>query len=315
MEDAGREMMRIGIDWGGTKIEAVALGSDGRELARERIATPRGDYEGCVRAVVRLVTGLEARFQARGTVGIGIPGSISPETGLVKNANSTWLNGRRLDADLESALGRPVRVENDANCFAVSEARDGAGAGAHMLFAVIVGTGAGGGIAVNGRPISGFQRNAGEWGHNPLPWMNAAEFPGPRCWCGKLGCLETFISGTGFERDFAQATGEMLAASETLDANEIVRRMRAGDGAATAAYRRYADRLARGLASVINILDPDLIVLGGGLSNVDELYADLPALLPVHVFSDACRTPVVKARHGDSSGVRGAAWLWESSRP
>ena len=258
MEDAGREMMRIGIDWGGTKIEAVALGSDGRELARERIATPRGDYEGCVRAVVRLVTGLEARFQARGTVGIGIPGSISPETGLVKNANSTWLNGR---------------------------------------------------------PISGFQRNAGEWGHNPLPWMSAAEFPGPRCWCGKLGCLETFISGTGFERDFAQATGEMLAASETFDANEIVRRMRAGDGAATAAYRRYADRLARGLASVINILDPDLIVLGGGLSNVDELYADLSALLPVHVFSDACRTPVVKARHGDLSGVRGAAWLWEPSRP
>ena len=314
-------MIRIGIDFGGTKIEGVALGPDGRELARERIATPRGDYEGCVRAAVRLVTGLEARFQARGTVGIGIPGSISPETGLVKNANSTWLNGRRLDADLESALGRPVRVENDANCFAVSEARDGAGAGAGVLFAVILGTGAGGGIAVNGRPISGFQRNAGEWGHNPLPWMSAAEFPGPRCWCGKLGCLETFISGTGFERDFAQATGEMLAASEMLaagemlDANEIVRRMRAGDGAATAAYRCYADRLARGLASVINILDPDLIVLGGGLSNVDELYADLPAMLPVHVFSDACRTPLVKARHGDSSGVRGAAWLWEPTRP
>ena len=297
-------MMRIGIDFGGTKIEGVALGPDGRELARERVATPRGDYEGCVAAVVRLVAGFEARLGGRGTVGIGIPGSISPETGLVKNANSTWLNGRRLDADLEAALGRPVRVENDANCLAVSEARDGAGAGAHVLFAVIVGTGAGGGIAVDGRPISGFQRNAGEWGHNPLPWMSAAEFPGPRCWCGKPGCLETFISGPGFERDFARATGE------TLTADEIVRRMRAGDEAARSVYRRYADRLARGLASVINILDPDVIVLGGGLSNMDELYGDLPALLPAYVFSDACRTPIAKARHGDSSGVRGAAWLW-----
>ena len=303
-------MMRIGIDWGGTKIEALALGSDGRELARERVRTPRGDYEGCIAAAVRLVAGLEARLGARGTVGVGIPGSISPETGLVKNANSTWLNGRRLDADLAAALGRPVRVENDANCLAVSEARDGAGAGAHVLFAVIVGTGAGGGIAVDGRPISGFQRNAGEWAHNPLPWMSAEEFPGPRCWCGKLGCLETFVSGTGFERDFAEATGGTPTAGESVTADEIVRRMRAGDEAARAAYRRYADRLARGLASVVNILDPDAIVLGGGLSNVDELYGDLPALLPAHVFSDACRTPIAKARHGDSSGVRGAAWLW-----
>jgi fructokinase len=268
------------------------------------VPTPRGDYGAGIEAARGLVLRLEARLGARATVGVGIPGAISPVTGLVKNANSTWLNGRPLQADLEAALGRPVRVENDANCLAVSEARDGAGAGVRVVFAVILGTGAGGGITVDGRPISGLQRIAGEWGHNTLPWMSEAEFPGPLCWCGKRGCLETFISGTGFERDFARETGEATAA------DEIVARMRGGDGAAAAAYVRYADRLARGLACVINILDPDVVVLGGGLSNVDELYADLPPLLPSHVFSDSCRTPIRKARHGDSSGVRGAAWLW-----
>ena len=298
--------MRIGIDWGGTKMEAIALGRDGRELARERVPTPRNDYDACLDAARGLVARLETRTGARGTVGVGIPGTISPATGLVKNANSTWIIGRPLDTDLEAVLGRPVRIENDGNCLGVSEAVDGAGAGLRVVFAVIVGTGAGGGIAVDGRAISGLQRIAGEWGHNPLPWMSEVEFPGPACWCGKRGCLETFVSGTGFAADFARATGEAATATE------IVARMRAGDAAAAAAYRRYAERLARGLASVINILDPDAIVLGGGMSNVDELYQDLPRLLGAHAFSDECRTPVLKARHGDSSGVRGAAWLWRN---
>ncbi len=298
--------MLIGIDWGGTKIEAVALGDDGETLARRRVATPRDDYDACIAAASGLVRAIERSLGRSGTVGIGIPGTISPATGLVKNANSVWLNGKRLDSDLEQALQRPVRIENDANCLAVSEAVDGAGAGLRVVFAVILGTGAGGGIAIDGQAISGLQRIAGEWGHNPLPWMREDEFPGPACWCGKRGCLETFISGTGFAADFARVTGEQAAAAE------IVSRMRAGDEAAAAAYERYVDRLARGLASVINILDADAIVLGGGMSKVDALYRDLPPRLGAYAFSDECRTPVLKARHGDSSGVRGAAWLWRN---
>lgn len=297
--------MRIGIDWGGTKIEGLALDHDGRELGRHRIATPKGDYEGCVRAIVDLVGGLERGAGRTGSVGIGIPGAISPQSGLVMNANSTWNIGRPLDRDLAEALGRPVRVENDANCFAVSEAVDGAGAGAHVVWGVIVGTGAGSGIAIDGRAIGGRNRIAGEWGHNPLPRMRADEAPGPLCYCRRHGCMETFVSGTGFERDHATHSGGSLSATEIVEA------MRAGDAAARATYGRYLDRLGRGIAYVVNILDPDVIVLGGGMSNVDELYADLPSAIAPHVFADAFETPVVKNQHGDASGVRGAAWLWK----
>jgi fructokinase len=297
--------MLIGIDWGGTKIEAIALSAAGATLARERVATPRGDYDGCIAAVVALVRGFEASLGEAGTVGIGIPGAISPPTGLVKNANSTWMNGRPLDRDLERALARPVRVENDANCLAVSEAVDGAGADAHVVWAVILGTGAGSGIAIDGRALSGRHRIAGEWGHNPLPWPRDDERPGPTCFCGRHGCLETWVSGTGFAADHARRSGQ------ALPADAIITAMRAGDGQARLSYGLFLDRLARGLAHGVNILDPDAIVLGGGLSNVDELYADLPARVSPHVFSDVFTTPILKHRHGDSSGVRGAAWLWK----
>jgi fructokinase len=297
--------MRIGIDWGGTKIEGLALADDGAELARHRVPTPKGDYEGCVRAIVGLVAQLEAEAGRTGTVGIGIPGAISPQTGLVMNANSTWNIGRSLDVDLETALAREVKVENDANCFAVSEAVDGAGAGAEVVWGVIIGTGAGSGIAIGGRALGGRNRIAGEWGHNPLPRMREDENPGPRCFCTRHGCMETFVSGTGFERDHRLHTGSALAAAD------IAAAMRAGDPAARATYERYVDRLGRGIAYVVNVLDPDIIVLGGGMSNVDELYADLPAAIAPHVFADAFETPVVKNKHGDASGVRGAAWLWK----
>ena len=297
--------MRIGIDWGGTKIEGLALAEDGRELARHRVPTPKGDYDGCVRAIVGLVAQLEQEAGRTGTVGIGIPGAISPQTGLVMNANSTWNIGRPLDRDLDEALGRTVRVENDANCFAVSEAVDGAGAGAGVVWGVIIGTGAGSGIAIDGRAIGGRNRIAGEWGHNPLPRMREDERPGPRCFCTRHGCMETFVSGTGFERDHLAHAGAALKAAEIVEA------MRAGDEAARATYGRYVDRLGRGIAYVVNILDPDVIVLGGGMSNVEELYADLPAATEPHVFADAFETPIVKNRHGDASGVRGAAWLWK----
>ena len=297
--------MRIGIDWGGTKIEALALAEDGRELGRQRVPTPKGDYEGCVRAIVGLVGELEKGAGEKGTVGIGIPGAISPQTGLVMNANSTWNIGRPLDRDLEDALGREVRVENDANCFAVSEAVDGAGAGAGIVWGVILGTGAGSGIAIGGRAIGGRNRIAGEWGHNPLPRMRADEAPGPLCFCQRHGCMETFVSGTGFERDHAAHGNPALSATAIVDA------MRAGDEAARATYARYLDRLGRGIAYVVNVLDPDVIVLGGGMSNVAELYGDLPGAISPHVFADAFETPVVKNAHGDASGVRGAAWLWK----
>jgi fructokinase len=296
--------VRIGVDWGGTKIEAIALSDAGAVLARKRIATPQHDYDACVAAVVRLVTEIEATLGRTGTVGVGIPGAISPATGLVKNANSVWLSGRPLDADMGRALGRPVRVENDANCLAVSEAVDGAGAGAAVVWAVILGTGAGSGVAVQGRALAGRHRIAGEWGHNPLPWPRDDERPGPACYCGRRGCLETFVSGTGLAGDHRRRTGQ------ALDAEAIVSRMRAGDPDARRTYDLFLDRLGRGVAHVVNILDPDVIVLGGGLSDIDELYADLPPRIAPFVFSDAFDTPVRKSRHGPSSGVRGAAWLW-----
>ena len=295
--------MLIGVDWGGTKIEAVALDPGGETLARRRVATPRDDYDARIAAASGLVSDLERSLGRAGTVGIGIPGAVSPATGLVKNANSVWLNGRQLDRDMEHALQRPVRIENDANCFALSEAIDGAGAGSLVVWAVILGTGAGSGIAVDRRVLVGPHRIAGEWGHNPLPWPRDDERPGPSCFCGRHGCLETFISGTGFAADHARRTGAAVTGEE------IVRRMRAGDPAARSSYDIYADRLARGLAHVVQILDPDVIVLGGGLSGVDELYRDLPSRIAPWVFSDRFTTPVRRNRHGASSGVRGAAWL------
>lgn len=297
--------MLIGIDWGGTKIEGVALSRGGSVLARHRVPTPKGDYQGCVAAIVGLVAHLEREAGRTGSVGIGIPGALSPATGLVMNANSTWNIGRPLDRDLAAALSRPVRVENDANCFAVSEAVDGGGAGHEVVWGVILGTGAGSGIAINGRALGGRNRIAGEWGHNPLPWPQDEERPGPICYCGRAGCLETFVSGTGLERDYLRRTGHALPAPA------IVQAMRKGEGEAGLTYDRYLDRLGRGIAHVVNILDPDVIVLGGGMSNVDELYSDLPSRIAPHIFSDSFATPIVKHRHGDASGVRGAAWLWK----
>ena len=297
--------MLIGVDFGGTKIEAIALSPAGETLARKRVPTPRDDYGASIAAVAGLVADLEAATGARGSVGIGIPGAISADTGLVKNANSTWIIGRPLAADLEAALGRPVRLENDANCLAVSEATDGAGAGAHVVWAVILGTGVGSGIAIAGRALSGRHRIAGEWGHNPLPWPQADELPGPPCYCGDHGCIETFLSGPGFAADYRRRTGASARAEEIMAA------VRADDAAARESFERYLDRLARGIAHVVNILDPDVIVLGGGVSDIDEIYGALPARVAPHVFSDTFRTPILKNRHGASSGVRGAAWLWK----
>lgn len=290
--------MRIGVDLGGSKIEVVALDAAGHARLRRRVATPPS-YPGVIAAIRALVEGVEAELGARGTVGVGIPGSLSPETGLVRGANSTWLNGGRLDVDLAEALGREVRISNDANCLALSEAADGAADGAASVFAVILGTGVGAGLVVQGRLLEGLNRIAGEWGHNPLPWMTEAEFPGPRCWCGQRGCIETFLCGPALAAD-ADGPG-------ARDASSLPART---DAAAKNALARHADRLARALAHVVNLLDPEVIVLGGGLSNMDHLYTDLPRLLPRHVFSDVVRTRIVRAAHGDSSGVFGAARLW-----
>jgi fructokinase len=295
--------MRIGVDMGGTKIEAIAIDAGGKELVRRRVATPRS-YDGTLDAVVDLVIGVEREMGMRGTVGVGIPGTVSPVTRLVKNANSVWLIGRSLDADLEGRLGRPVRMTNDANCFALSEASDGAGAGAPSVFGVILGTGVGGGIVIGGHVIEGASRIAGEWGHNPLPRPHDSERPGPQCWCGRRGCIETFCSGPAMERDHLEATGEALSAVR------ITERAEAGDAGARATLDRYVERLARSLAGVVNILDPEVVVLGGGVSNVPTLAGRVQALLPLHVFTDEVATRVVKNVHGDSSGVRGAAWLW-----
>jgi fructokinase len=298
------EKIRIGIDLGGTKIEILAIDRDGRELARHRVATPRHDYDGSIRLMAELVARLERETGRRGTVGVAIPGSISAVTGLIKNANSVWLNGKPLDKDLSAAMGREVRCVNDANCLAVSEATDGAGAGYGVVFAAILGTGTGAGIAFNGRAHNGPNGIAGEWGHNPLPWPSVDEYPGPACYCGKHGCLETWISGSGLEDDYARTIGVRLKGPEILAASAK------GDAQAEEAMRRYESRLTRGLAHVINVLDPDVIVLGGGMSRIERLYPALNANLKGYVFGKEFATPIRPALHGDSSGIRGAAWLW-----
>ncbi len=299
--------LRIGIDLGGTKVEAIALDPSGRELARLRAPTPAGDYPGMLAVIADMVAALESRTGETGSVGVGIPGILSPATGVVKNANSTMLIGRPLDQDLEAVLGRPVRLANDANCFAVSEAADGAGAGHHVVFGVILGTGVGGGVVVGGRILTGRNAVAGEWGHNPLPWPGDDERPGPPCYCGKRGCIESFLSGPGLARDYLEHGGD---ASIEATAAAVADLAEAGNPMAAAALARYEERLARALATVINLVDPDVIVLGGGLSNVERLYANVPRLWQDWVFSDRADTPLRKHRHGDSSGVRGAAWLW-----
>jgi len=327
--------MRIGIDFGGTKTEIICLDAhNGKELYRHRIPTARDDYTATVKSIVGLVTQAEKTLGKTGTVGIGIPGTAVAKTGLVKNANSTWLIGKPFQRDLAEALSREVRMQNDANCFAVSEATDGAGKGHRMVFGVILGTGCGGGVAVDGAAHLGPNAVAGEWGHNPLPYPRVAapvpetdfetaphaadtlaahyltadaaigEYPGPLCYCGRRGCLETWISGTGFKNDYKRVTGE------SLSTHDIIAHAQAAEPKAVAALARYTDRLARALAGVVNILDPDVIVLGGGMSNVDSLYTDVPKIWGKYVFSDTVDTPLLPARHGDSSGVRGAAWLW-----
>jgi fructokinase len=296
--------VRIGVDLGGTKIEAIALDSSGAEIFRHRMATPRGNYDATVNAVKQLVELADRASGTQGTVGIGMPGAISPATGLVKNANSTWLIGRPLREDLTAALGRPVRLENDANCFALSEATDGAGAGFDVVFGVILGTGTGGGIVVRGRALGGANAIAGEWGHNPLPWPRGDEFPGPPCYCGQRGCIETFLCGEGLVRAFRESGGGERTAQDVAAAASVA------DPVARAAIDLYASRLARALASVINVLDPEVVVLGGGLSNIEALYERAPAIWSAWVFSDRVDTRLARARHGDSSGVRGAAWLW-----
>jgi fructokinase len=296
--------MRIGIDLGGTKIEALALDRGGVELVRYRIDTPRDDYRATVLAMAGLVRRIELETATVATVGAGIPGTISGQTGLVKNANSTWLNGQALQRDLSAELGREVRMANDANCLAVSEATDGSAAGARVVFGVILGTGCGGGVAIDGQIHNGPNGVAGEWGHNPLPWPTAEEQPGPACYCGKRGCMETWVSGTGLAREFQEVTGKARTT------REIVAGAEAGEVEAVQALERFEDRLARGLASVINVLDPDILVFGGGLSKLERIYREVPARLSRYVFGREATTVLVPARYGDSSGVRGAAWLW-----
>ena len=297
-------MLRIGVDFGGTKIEAAALGADGGVAVRRRTPNP-GDYDSALRAVVDLIAAVEA--EAGGgpaRIGVGLPGSLSPRTGLMRNANSVWLNGKPFRQDLERALGREIRLENDANCFALSEAVDGAARGADVVFGVIIGTGCGGGVVVRGRTVEGRNHIGGEWGHTPLPWPSAEERGAHQCWCGRTDCLETWVSGTAFCQDYARATGE------TLTGDAIIARMRDGEAEARAAFDRYVDRLGRSLAVIGDILDPDVIVLGGGMSNTDELYEAVPPVMARYLFSDVFETKILKALHGDSSGVRGAAWLW-----
>ena len=297
--------MRIGVDLGGTKIEAIALADDGAITVRRRIPTPREDYPAGLDAIALLVEDVEREAGQRGSVGIGMPGTISPATGRVKNANSTWLNGRPLHEDLERRLARPVRLANDANCFALSEASDGAGASARVVFGVILGTGTGGGLVVDGRVLTGPNAIAGEWGHNALPWPRADEWPGPSCYCGRTGCVETFLSGPGLSRAHERRTGERLEADRHRTAGRG-----GGRGRAVASLEEYANRLARGLAMIINVVDPDVIVLGGGLSRLVTLYRRVPEVWAAFVFSDRVDTRLVPPAHGDSSGARGAAWLW-----
>jgi fructokinase len=300
-------MLRLGIDLGGTKIAGVALARGGAVVAEHRTATPRHDYAATLDAIAGVVAAVERQAGGEGSVGIGMPGSLAPRSGLVQNANSTWLNGRPFARDIEVRLGRPVRIANDANCFALSEAMDGAGAEAPSVFGVILGTGCGGGLVLRGLPVDGPLGIAGEWGHNPLPWPAPDEYPGPQCWCGRKGCLETWVSGPGLEEDHARATGERRTGTE------IVARAEAGDKAARATLDRHASRLARGLAHVINILDPHVVVLGGGLSGLAHLYTDLPSLIAPYLFAAHPEAAVRPPRWGDASGVRGAAWLWDRS--
>jgi fructokinase len=295
--------MRIGIDLGGTKIEGIAIADDGHERLRRRAQTPRGDYDATLAAIASLVRDIEGELGVQATVGIGIPGAVSPATGVIKNANSTWLIGRPLADDLARMLARPIRLANDANCFALSEAADGAAAGADVVFGVILGTGTGAGIVVHGKVLTGVNAIGGEWGHNPLPAPKDDERPGPLCYCGRYGCVETFLSGPGLARDYSS--------TDPHTAEEIAALAARGEPRALAALERYEERLARALATVVNILDPDVIVLGGGVSNVGRLYESVPRLWTPHVFSDRVATRLVRAQHGDSSGVRGAAWLWE----
>ncbi|NEX20148.1 ROK family protein [Thiorhodococcus mannitoliphagus] len=296
--------MRIGVDLGGTKIELVALAPDGRELWRRRVATPRGDYQGTVATIVELVAEAERHLGTQARVGVGIPGSISPRTGVIRNANSTCLNDRPLKEDLEARLGREIRLANDANCLAVSEAADGAGAGAQAVFAVILGTGVGGGLVIKGQLLTGANAIAGEWGHSPLPLPDAEDTPLPPCYCGRAGCVETYLSGPGLALDYARRHGG------ALEAVDIAAGAADDDPGCLDSLQRYERRLARALAVVINLVDPDIIVLGGGLSKIERLYRKVPRLWDAHVFSDHVATRLAPALHGDASGVRGAAWLW-----
>jgi fructokinase len=304
----GRGGFRIGVDLGGTKIEVLALDRHGRERHRRRVPTPQGDYEGTLDAIAGLVAEADAALGERASVGVGTPGSISRASGLLRGANSVCLNGRPIREDLSARLSRDVRITNDANCFALSEATDGAGEGADVVFGVILGTGVGAGIVVRGRVLDGPNGIAGEWGHNPLPWPADDERPGAPCFCGRSGCIETFVSGPGLARDHRQATGAVATAEA------IVAGAASGDPGCEATLQRYEARLARALAHVINLLDPDVIVLGGGLSNLERLYAHIPPLWGPWVFSDRVDTKLVRHRHGDASGVRGAAWLWPPDR-
>jgi fructokinase len=297
--------LRLGIDLGGSKIAGVALDAGGRALAEHRFPAPRHDYAATIAAVAQMVRALETAAGGRGSIGVGMPGSVAPATGLVQNANSTWLNGRPFRQDLERALGRQVRLANDANCFALSEAVDGAGAGARGVFGVIIGTGCGGGLVYNGTLIDGPRGIGGEWGHNPLPWARAGEHPGRDCWCGRKGCMETWVSGPGLEADHAAAAGVKLSAADIAD------EAGAGDGTARATLDRHADRLARGIAAVVNVFDPDVVVLGGGLSKLAHLYEVLPGLIGPHVFAGHAGVVVKPPVWGDAGGVRGAAWLWQ----
>ena len=296
--------MRIGIDLGGTKIEIIAIDDDGAERLRRRTPTPVHDYALTLKTLADLIQTAENELHCKASIGIGTPGALSPDTGLMRNSNSTCLNGKPLDLDLEALLKRPIRLQNDANCFALSEATDGAAAGAHTVFAVIIGTGTGAGITIAGSLINGPNAVTGEWGHNPLPWPNIDESPGSRCYCGNAGCIETFLSGPGLARDYANTT------STTVPAHTLETLAEQGDTAAQQALNRYEDRMARSLATVINLLDPDVIVLGGGVSNMQRLYTNVPKQWHKYVFADRVRTKLLPARHGDSSGVRGAAWLW-----
>lgn len=300
--------MRIGVDLGGTKISAVVIDAGGQVHQRSRRATPRHDYPGSLAAVAGIVQDFESAAQARARVGVATPGALDPVAGTMKNANSTWLIGKPLHTDLAARLDRPLRLANDADCFALSEATDGAAAGNSPVFGVILGTGVGGGIVVDGRLLHGPNAIAGEWGHNPLPRMTAAEAPGPACYCGRQGCIETFLSGPGLTADYAAGGG-----AEGIAAADVAARAEAGEPAATAALERYLDRLGRALAGVVNVLDPAAIVLGGGLSNIARLYRDLPAAMAPHVFSDVVHTPIRPPRYGDDSGVRGAARLWDAA--